>query len=878
MRRFLSLAAAVVVLATVSPAGAVATSRTAWVDPLVADAHGATGAFVHVRAGTDLGRSVARARALGLTLGTTYDEIDVFIARGPAEVVRELASIPQVDALEAIRPVQLSTDSSHVATRGQELLDGELTLPDGTRIDGAGIGVAIVDSGIDGTHPDLAERVVSNIKIVCPSHPTSVYIQPLTRPDECIDPAAKQTVPMEDTDTPSAGGHGTHVAGIVAGEGTVAGGRWHGAAPGASLYGVSIGTVVTVENAVDGLRWVLDNHDQVSPAIRVVNNSWGTATHARYDTAPDHFHSVTWKMQEALIAEGVTVVQAAGNSAGDGTAATTSPECVNPTPGVICVANYNDGNDGRRSGNIDGSSSRGRSDPTFVDTWPDIAAPGTSIISTCRERLPVCSVLGTMVEDPEDSYAAMTGTSMAAPHVAGIVAQILQVDPTLDPAAMEELLEDSAHKFQWGARYALLDPSNPDDSTSFEKGHGLVDVAEAVNRLLDPEYEIPADAVWPDDPPPPVLRDPGPAQTLYLHSTARVNGLDQQAGTNVFSSSSPGIGSGAVATEEWFNVSGPDPSWTGSIEGPLQALKVNFFVKSTDESTHDVGVPPIFHVNLRVGPTTYSFPSFSPGTSALDSVPRQITREFRHYLGPDGPDEGTAADLVPMDIDTTNEPVTLSIGADWFHHAGAIAYDSTEFPSGFSANVLSHPQCAADGAGATPATTLFFRSTTRAGNIDNAIGQTTLSPTPPVATTDARIQDLVVARNPDPAAALDPIWRGGAASGTICSLTLDFWQKQTLDEAILNQVHYLVKLYVGSEAYVLPNLVAPGSLADVTRVTHRFTTMLDATGAEVPLLIEAGGGPIAIELAAQYLDADIETSIFYDSVARPSSVTLNAPS
>jgi hypothetical protein len=52
--------------------------------------------------------------------------------------------------------------------------------------------------------------------------------------------------------------------------------RSHGAAPGATLYGVGIGTVILVENALDGLKWVLDNHDEVKPAIKVVNNSWGS--------------------------------------------------------------------------------------------------------------------------------------------------------------------------------------------------------------------------------------------------------------------------------------------------------------------------------------------------------------------------------------------------------------------------------------------------------------------------------------------------------------------------------------------------------------------------------------------------------------------------
>jgi hypothetical protein len=242
-------------------------------------------------------------------------------------------------------------------------------------------------------------------------------------------------------------------------------------------------------------------------------------------------------------------------------------------------------------------------------------------------------------------------------------------------------------------------------------------------------------------------------------------------------------------------------------------------------------------------------------------------------LVPDGPDEGTAEDLERLNIDTSGQPVTISIGADWFHHAGAIVYDSTDFPSGLSVNMVPPASCSEEDS--APTAQLFLRSTTRSGNLDAAAGLTTLDPIAPSAAEDARIEDVPLARNVVPAAALDPIWRGAAVEGVICSLTLDFWQKQTLDEAILNQVHYYVTVWVGDTPHSL-NLVAPGSAtSDMTRVTYTFTTMRDDFGNEVPLLIDASTGPVSIELAGQYVDADIETSIFYDSVAHPSSVTIN---
>jgi serine protease AprX len=71
---------------------------------------------------------------------------------------------------------------------------------------------------------------------------------------------------------------------------------------------------------------------------------------------------------------------------------------------------------------------------------------------------------------------------MAAPHVAGIVAQLYQANPRLTPARIEDVLEDTAHKFDFGARYTF-DPLNRNDKSSFEKGHGLVDALAAVRAV-----------------------------------------------------------------------------------------------------------------------------------------------------------------------------------------------------------------------------------------------------------------------------------------------------------------------------------------------------------------------------------------------------------
>lgn len=465
--------------------------------------------MIHLAEGTGLVEGIEAATRAGLDTGTTYEAIGVFIAYGRPAAFERLASEPAVTYIEANAPIELLTDTSHAATRGANVLAGEVTLPDGTVIDGTGVGVAVVDSGVDGTHPDLAERMGSNVKILC-SVPTGAVASAATPFSECRGP--KTAVPLDDTDTPSLGGHGTHVAGIIAGDGTFSDGRFHGAAPGATLYGISVGTFLTVENALDGLAWVLENHDQVSPPIKVVNNSWGSA-HAEYDPENATFHKATWLLQEALVADGVTVVAAAGNSGGGGGfAATTVGECINPTPGIVCVANYSDRAAGTREGDVNGSSSRGQWDRPA--TWPDVSAPGTAITATCRAHLPVCASLDES-GGANAEYATLTGTSMAAPNVAGIIAQLYQADPTLTPADVELLVEDTAHKFSWGSEYGLfVDPFNPANSSSYEKGHGLVDALTAVRVALGLEGR-PGPSNFPPSPQQPIYRPEVPGVVFH---------------------------------------------------------------------------------------------------------------------------------------------------------------------------------------------------------------------------------------------------------------------------------------------------------------------------------------------------------------------------
>ena len=417
--------------------------------------------------GTDLAAADRAVAATGMTRAMSFDRIGVVVARGTKTQIALARVQPGVTYVEGNQPIEFSQYTSHSATRGTEAQQ-TLTGADGTALTGTGISVGVIDSGVDPTHPYFTEAdgtsaVVSNNKTVC--DPLEAFCQVVNLPN---------TV---DTDTLSLGGHGTHVAGIVAGRPTELsdGSTLHGAAPGAKLVSLSTGAGLFIIGADTALNWVLENHEAPCgegvpvaecPPIKVTNNSYGPSGGGEFDP-----ESATVKLQRALAAEGVVTVWAAGNDGGDGSESLTNPPGQDPTGGILSVASYNDLETGTRDGELSEFSSRGLAgDPS---TWPDLSAPGDTITSSCRIYLPICSTGLDPVEAGD--YNTISGTSMAAPHIAGIVAQLFQKAPDATPAQVENALTSTAYQYPFGAPYS--------GGSSFDKGHGLVDVVAAANAL-----------------------------------------------------------------------------------------------------------------------------------------------------------------------------------------------------------------------------------------------------------------------------------------------------------------------------------------------------------------------------------------------------------
>lgn len=407
----------------------------------VADATGLrvrTGWLVHFAEGVDREDEMKDVvEGFGAVLVHAFHTFPLAYVQADPLQVRLLQNDTRVVLMERELPIDFYGTEAKQAIRQPQVVHPVTGLKDaaGNPIDGRGVAVAVVDTGIDTLHPDLG---------MAPAGPVQRNVQILL--DQAVD------LPYNDVS-----GHGTHVAAIVAGQG-IGDADAKGVAPGAKIVGVGAVAPTTIVWATAALEWVLEHRNDQTPPIRVVTNSWGTeepsASVARY--------------VNRLVDAGVVVVFAAGNDGGQGQNPSTSAQCQIDRPGVICVANYDDLGTGTRDGRIHEDSSRG--DLNVPSTWPDISAPGTNVYSA---RPPEGLATGVGLTNPH--YVRLTGTSQAAPHVAAVAAMMLQKNPALTPAQVQSHIEASAYKYADGGAYAA-------SGSHVAKGFGLLDAYGAVQR------------------------------------------------------------------------------------------------------------------------------------------------------------------------------------------------------------------------------------------------------------------------------------------------------------------------------------------------------------------------------------------------------------
>ncbi len=377
----------------------------------------------------------------------------------PVSALPALEADPDVASVTIDHPINMMDDLTNDATGVDAAWSSGFT--------GAGIGVAVIDSGINDSHPDLRDAN-GNSRVV--------YHQDFTGTPITNSNGAQYDLY----------GHGTHVAGIIAGNGANSGGQYAGVAPGATLIDLraldanGAGTDSTVIAAIQQAIALKNTYN-----IRVINLSLGRGIPVSYTQDP------LCQAVEAAWQNGIVVVVAAGNygrlnvNGNMGFGTVTAP---GNDPYVITVGATKDNGTGSPAGETKASySSKG---PTTYDhvVKPDIMAPGNGIISlaapgaTLESTYPYDIKSGT---DGVNNYFKLSGTSMATPVVAGAAAIMLQEQNTLTPDQVKARLMKTAYKmgmFSTSAYVPHLMMSFLDFYDLFSVGSGLVNVQAAVGN------------------------------------------------------------------------------------------------------------------------------------------------------------------------------------------------------------------------------------------------------------------------------------------------------------------------------------------------------------------------------------------------------------
>jgi serine protease AprX len=366
------------------------------------------------------GRAIVRA-AHGRVTGT-LPIIDGLAVRLPRGARARLARDPRIAAVSVNARVRAQAerfddtspleDPSLLATSYPASVLAPLAWRTAT---GNGVGVAVIDTGIDGALPDFAgaggsSRVVASV---------------VTNPDART---AADTY-----------GHGTHVAGIIAGDGTrrpqgdPVAGRYVGIAPDANLIAIKASDDAggsTILDAIYGLQFVVDHRAEYD--IRVVNLSFSSTVAESYRTDPLD------AAVEAAYFHGVLVVAAAGNRGASGDAVHYAP---GNDPFAISVGAVDDmGTDSRRDDAYTAWSSVGVTQDGFAK--PDVGAPGAHIVSTLAPASAFAHLCPSCVVD--GGYMRLGGTSMAAPVVSGVAALLFEAHPGWTPDQVKSTLIESA--------------------------------------------------------------------------------------------------------------------------------------------------------------------------------------------------------------------------------------------------------------------------------------------------------------------------------------------------------------------------------------------------------------------------------------------------
>ncbi len=325
-----------------------------------------------------------------------------------------------------------------------------------TNLTGQGVGVAVVDSGVS-NHGDLRAADGSS-RIIAASNQTGAA----TADDEY--------------------GHGTHVAGIVGGNGSLSGGVYSGVAPGVNLINVRVSNnlgLALTSDLIDGLQWVKNN--KAAYHIKVVCLSLNS-------TVAEPYHSSALDAAiEILWFNSIVVVVAAGNNGTGSGPVTLYPPANDPF--VITVGAAEDkGTAALSDDTMALFSAYGTTENGFAK--PDLVAPGRHVVSALASTN-AYAYASRVLNRMDENYFVMSGTSMSAPMVAGAAALLLQDEPNLTPDQVKYRLKATANKTWPGydgakAGAGYLDAYAAINGATAESANGGFSASQLLSTGTDP--------------------------------------------------------------------------------------------------------------------------------------------------------------------------------------------------------------------------------------------------------------------------------------------------------------------------------------------------------------------------------------------------------
>ena len=392
---------------------------------------------------------IADLQTIGILGGTKFKVLPMISVTTTRDKLIAVSQLRNVRSIYGNRTLDLNADPFFKATQVQRVAtDQSLQQKNqGMPVSGRNVTVAVLDTGVNGTHSDLAGRVVQNVRLVDTQSAAVGFLNP---------------VPVENLiNTDPANGHGTFVAGVIAASGASSGGKYSGVAPGANILGLSAGDF-NLSHVLAGFDYILEKGANYN--VKVVNCSFSA------DTIFDYNDPVNIATQ-LVTNRGISVVFSAGNTgSGNGT--------LNPYSAAPWVTSVGATDENRRLAEF---SSRGVFGSQMFS--PSVVAPGVNVVSL-RSTASQMSVLGvgagldtqrlTPAEIP--FYTTASGTSFTAPQVAGAIALMLEANPNLSPFEAKDILQRSATPL----------PTN----YAHEVGAGMLNTYAAVLEAANPTIKM----------------------------------------------------------------------------------------------------------------------------------------------------------------------------------------------------------------------------------------------------------------------------------------------------------------------------------------------------------------------------------------------------